>query len=405
MNAWICAQIGAREHYAIPRALHRSDRLSMLLTDAWVPPSSALNRLPVVPQSIRDRYHRDLPDSLIKGFTPNLAAFEAVHKVRQTGIWPVTMKRNDWFQNMAIEHLKKVSDRRCYPPDQTILFTYSYAALHLLRYAKEQGWMTILGQMDPGIVEEQIVAHLQAQHPEISTVWEPSPAQYWDNWQQECALADYIVVNSPWSKQALQKAGVLASKVNTVPLAYSPPSASIGFERHYPAQFSTERPLRVLFLGQVLLRKGITALLDAAKQLETAPIEFWIVGPIHIDHTQFIRPNVRWIGTVPRSETAQYYQRSDVFLFPTFSDGFGLTQLEAQAWQLPIIASEFCGSVVTHTVNGLVLEAVSGQAIAHTLQTCLQNPSTLLQYSQASNLKADFSLTALSRALEHVVSP
>ena len=37
---WLCCQLGAREHYAIPRALFRIGMLGCLVTDAWVPPSS-----------------------------------------------------------------------------------------------------------------------------------------------------------------------------------------------------------------------------------------------------------------------------------------------------------------------------------------------------------------------------
>jgi len=39
---WLCCQIGAREHYAIPRALFRMGMLEYLLTDAWFPPSENL---------------------------------------------------------------------------------------------------------------------------------------------------------------------------------------------------------------------------------------------------------------------------------------------------------------------------------------------------------------------------
>ena len=42
---WICCQLGAREHYAIPRALFRLGMLDYLLTDAWVPPSSLLAKI------------------------------------------------------------------------------------------------------------------------------------------------------------------------------------------------------------------------------------------------------------------------------------------------------------------------------------------------------------------------
>src|SRR5262245_27619069 len=39
---WICCHLGAREHYAIPRALFSRGLLDCLITDAWVPVSSFL---------------------------------------------------------------------------------------------------------------------------------------------------------------------------------------------------------------------------------------------------------------------------------------------------------------------------------------------------------------------------
>ena len=39
---WICCQIGARERYAVARALHQHRALDLLLTDAWVRPHSVL---------------------------------------------------------------------------------------------------------------------------------------------------------------------------------------------------------------------------------------------------------------------------------------------------------------------------------------------------------------------------
>ena len=73
-----------------------------------------------------------------------------------------------------------------------------------------------------------------------------------------------------------------------------------------------------------------------------------MVGPILIDIPADLRErqNVRWVGPIARGEVAKWYREADVFMFPTHSDGFGLTQLEAQAWKLPVIASPFCGEVV-----------------------------------------------------------
>ena len=44
--------------------------------------------------------------------------------------------------------------------------------------------------------------------------------------------------------------------------------------------------MRVLFLGQVNLRKGVARLLQAARILRDEPVEFWIVGPVQITNAE-----------------------------------------------------------------------------------------------------------------------
>ena len=44
--SWICCQLGSREHYAIPRVLQQNNRLTVLITDAWVRPQSPISYLP-----------------------------------------------------------------------------------------------------------------------------------------------------------------------------------------------------------------------------------------------------------------------------------------------------------------------------------------------------------------------
>ena len=44
--------------------------------------------------------------------------------------------------------------------------------------------------------------------------------------------------------------------------------------------------MRVLFLGQVNLRKGVARLLQAARTLRDEPVEFWIVGPVQIANAE-----------------------------------------------------------------------------------------------------------------------
>ena len=112
--------------------------------------------------------------------------------------------------------------------------------------------------------------------------------------------------------------------------------------------------------------------------------------------------HVRWFGVAPRISVETYYRDADVFIFPTLSDGFGLTQLEAQAWKLPVIASRYCGEVVRDGFNGAVLEEVSGGSIAQVIRGFLRSPEKLSAMSVRSGVDERFSLGMLASSLRSI---
>ena len=377
---WICCQLGARENYAVPRALQLSGLLDEFITDVWT-------------RRLTSRFHPALASAQVTA--PNISALSFELKAQATGVngWKLITQRNEWFQKQALDHL----ERQPANGPRTV-FAYSYAAERIFEFARARGWRTVLGQIDPGPVEEERVAqiHENAQQ----NHWKPAPAEYWKSWRNECALADQIVVNSDWSRNALISAGVSAEIVSILPLAYEPPPESLSFERDYPSAFTHQRPLRVLFLGQINLRKGVGQLFDAVRLLAKENVEFWFVGPVQINIPSDLKNHarVKWVGVVPRKQVHEYYKQADVFIFPTLSDGFGLTQLEAQSWKLPVIASRYCGEVVSDGVNGVLL-GVSGQAIADALLQLLRSPDTLKAMSARSGINDRFSLESLSSSL------
>jgi len=392
---WICCQLGAREHYAVARALSQAGSLRALLTDAWVRPGSALGALH---PSLGGRYHRELASASVISWNTGLLVFEVQARARGLSGWSLIMSRNHWFQRRALVGLARLAAKSTSPPT---LFAYSYAALELLRFAKTQGWRTVLGQIDPGPVEERLVGRLHGQAVGLQSRWTPAPDAYWQLWREECALADQILVNSTWSRTALVEEGIPGEKIEIVPLAFDPPDGAAGFQRKYPVAFSAERPLRVLFLGQVNLRKGMQPVLDAMRLLQDLPVELTIVGASELEIPVDLQahPRIHWIGPVPRDSVAKFYREADVFLFPTFSDGFGLTQLEAQAWKLPIIASPFCGDVVRQGRNGWVLPQVTAHAIAGQLSACVRTPVLLAEAAIESQVEAPHTLSAVGASL------
>lgn len=398
-GSWICCQLGAREHYAIPRSLHRSGALRLLITDAWA--GAWLPWKLASHSRAAERWHPDVPPAFVESFDWRMLGFELQARRRWSG-WELTMARNEWFQRRAITALRSFRDRN--RGNGFTLFSYSYAARDIFQFARDCGWSTVLGQIDPGPFEERIVMDLHG-NGECAGDANPAPPAYWDAWRNECRLAERIVVNSDWSRRGLLTEGVPAEKIHVVPLAYDPPAEAATFVRKYPAAFDFARPLRILFLGQVNVRKGLFEILGAVSRLEKRPVELWIVGavqsPVPPGYERHSR--VKWFGAVPRSAASRFYRDADVFLFPTFSDGFGLTQLEAQAWSLPVIASRRCGDVVEQGVNGYLLPEVSAESIASAIEDILAAPAVLGSLA-AHSRRNEFTLEALRSRLGQMVT-
>jgi glycosyltransferase involved in cell wall biosynthesis len=373
----------------VPRALARDGCLERLITDAW---------------HVKGRFHRQLANKSVTAFNLSLLCFELLSRIKHLRGCQVMTARNEWFQRKATNYLS--SYRLAVTGSETIVFSYSYAAREIFRLAKQRGWKTVLGQIDPGPVEEEIVAKEVMRVPELTPNGKRAPNQYWENWREECRLADGIIVNSGWSQTCLMDAGVSSEKLIVIPLAYDSTIAETAVMRDYPARFSAEHPLRVLFLGQVNVRKGVARLFDAIRMLHDQPVDFQFVGPLQIKVPADLanRRNIRFAGTVAREKADVFYRSADVLIFPTLSDGFGLVQLEAQAWKVPVIASTRCGEVVTDGTNGVLLEETTAAAIARAISFCVENPRKLSEFSKASGVGERFRLSSLAAGLNSLES-
>ena len=318
---WTVVQLGAREHYAIARALHDSGRLQQLVTDRWsvARPVWAGFLGSRISEKVTGRYDSGLADANVVAFNIPSILHEATASLHSRSNWARIIQRNRWFQERAVAVLKDRLRPGC------VVFAYSYAARKVLELARGLGCTTILGQIDPGIFEEDLVARHVEKRAELNHLWSRAPRAYWEDWRRECELADLIAVNSRWSRHALIESGIETDKISILPLAFgTDDQPTTEFRRDYPAEFSRKRPLRVLFLGQAIPRKGIHLVLEAAQDLINLPVEISIVGDAgHFGVNLIGQANIKYVGNRPRNEAQDFYCHADVFLFPTLSDGFG----------------------------------------------------------------------------------
>ena len=103
---------------------------------------------------------------------------------------------------------------------------------------------------------------------------------------------------------------------------------------------SLERPI-ALFVGRVSYEKNIEAFL----KLDMPGTKVVCgVGPLE-DSLKRNYPQTVWMGLLHRQELARLYAASDVFVFPSKSETFGLVMLEAMASGTPVAAYPVDGPV------------------------------------------------------------
>jgi glycosyltransferase involved in cell wall biosynthesis len=132
---------------------------------------------------------------------------------------------------------------------------------------------------------------------------------------------------------------------------------------------------RLLFVGQLVDRKGVIPLLESLCRLGSRcpdrAIEIWIVGdgPLR-DAVEAVQlpPRVkrRMLGSVAYEDLPEIYTACGLFVFPTLADEWGLVVNEALAAGLPVI-----GSIYAQAVDELITDGENGWRV------CPNNPDHL----------------------------
>lgn len=204
--------------------------------------------------------------------------------------------------------------------------------------------------------------------------------------ERELQLADHIFVQSRFSARTLIEHGIAAEKLVRTPLG-------VDVRRFVPATERAAHPFRVLFVGQVMLRKGIQYLLQAWQQLGWRDAELWLVGKTMADARPVLReygnlPGVRVLGYVPDQVAA--YQASDVFVLPSVEDGFALVVAEAMACALPVIVSDHTGAadLVDDGETGFVVPYHQAEQYARALDALRANTERAKEMGRAGHATA-----------------
>src|SRR5258705_11932987 len=143
--SWSVSQIGAREHYATPRALHARGELQTLYTEAWCRwGAGLLSRGPDAARALAGRRHPDIPGSRVVAFTFRalLGDFHGAYSPTLA-----TDERYREFIRVGLEFAKRVNRhllRQPLDPQRHAFFGYSTGCLETLGPLHDRGILTVV---------------------------------------------------------------------------------------------------------------------------------------------------------------------------------------------------------------------------------------------------------------------
>jgi len=149
-------------------------------------------------------------------------------------------------------------------------------------------------------------------------------------------------------------------------------------------------PLRIVFVGQAVERKGLPVLLRAFEALrEQVPAVLTIVGADHGEISPMLLDDrgVRALGKVSEADKQRCLRDADVLCAPSLGgESFGMVLTEAFAAGTPVIASDIPGyaGVVTDRLQGRLVPRGDAVALAQTLREMADDSDGRLRMGKAA---------------------
>jgi glycosyltransferase involved in cell wall biosynthesis len=292
---------------------------------------------------------------------------------------PLMSFRNHWFDRGVAHRLRK---------DDAALITVYSAALQSLKRSRDLGVPSYLEYpIAHHSFAERILLEEARREPEYAPTlqFHRFPPAHRRQLEAEIDLADHIFVLSSFQKRTFLEAGIDEKKLIVTPLG-------VDIALFHPATRKQDGVFRVLFVGQITQRKGISYLVKGFRLAAIPHSELILVGRLQgSDQPWSEVSNVRRMSAVALRELPAIYHAADVFVLPSLVEGFPLTALMAMACGLPVIVSEhtFGEDVVRDGIDGYVTRIRDGEAIADRLRYLYENPDRRELMAAAARQRAE----------------
>lgn len=144
------------------------------------------------------------------------------------------------------------------------------------------------------------------------------------------------------------------------------------------------------FVGRLGRDKGCNELFGAFKKLSAMipNLKLLFVGPIEKEDTiadlDYFRSEEKIIKTDRVSDVYRYYSAMDIFILPSYREGFGMSVVEAEAMGVPVIVTDIPGPVngMINGKTGVTIPVRNTDAIVNAVKNMADNPLLIEEYGK-----------------------
>lgn len=378
----VVAHRGARDGYEVAWALAERGLLDRLVTDLYWPADrrsvqTVEPRLPASARTqLRSRFAQQVPSSNVECcWLSGLLSFLAERSHRL----PFGLRRaaTRWSDAAIGKRAGRLACER-----GAIPVSYSYYGFNCFRECPTPG---ILFQLHPHPASIRRILRAElADFPETSSSllqeWELGlPPEDFARLAAEPRMAHSVIAASMFTRETLLENGVERDNIHVVPYGVDHDRFNASPENDRWGSQST--PLRLLFVGRLGQRKGLTYLAEAIRSFPATAVELIIAGrPVDdLRALDPIRDRIQLHCSVPDEAIRHLYRTSDLFIFPSLAEGFGHVLLESLASGLPILTTSRTAGpdLITPGMEGWIVPPRRSDLLAERIEWALTHRDKL----------------------------
>lgn len=316
-----------------------------------------------LPEKMRDKLHREFRrfdhPALDPALVETIGLFEWVERVAARAGFKDLAVKLDLIGN---KRFSRFLEREIKSEEPFALWGYNSSSLETFELARKLGRTCILDRTNGDF---RVYNRTMAQIMDRYASYFPAGQERIADWvierdDAEYAESDVIVVGSEFARQTLidgNKDATVVGKTKVLEYCFD---ENLYKEISSPKPVNRNGPVKFLFLGQLIPRKGIQHALEAISRIPASQATLTLVGMMGIPREAFapFSDRVEYIPTVARADVPGIMASHDVFLLPTYFEGAGIVLYEALAAGLALIQSRNAAIAVTKD-TGIMLDSIS----------------------------------------------